>query len=227
MSRVGDEWTQITVALVGGRRLREQCLGRFLELSGVGIQIVALENLREHLLEQKDVIDLAIIDTGEHRCRDPEIRKIVSSLRDALPSLPVMVISDREDWSAVIDALKFGVRAYFPSSLDPEILIDTLRFVQKGGTFIPLDALIDAAPFHRKQRQGADRSRMEMRGLTPSEQRVLELLKTGQPNKVIARELEIEEATVKVHVRRIMKKLNAANRTQAALVAQQMTGSLA
>jgi DNA-binding NarL/FixJ family response regulator len=44
---------------------------------------------------------------------------------------------------------------------------------------------------------------------------------------VIARELDIEETTVKVHVRRIMKKLNAANRTQAALVAQQMTGALA
>jgi DNA-binding NarL/FixJ family response regulator len=66
-----------------------------------------------------------------------------------------------------------------------------------------------------------------MRGLTPSEQRVLELLKKGQPNKVIARELDIEETTVKVHVRRIMRKLNAANRTQAALVAQQMSGAVA
>jgi DNA-binding NarL/FixJ family response regulator len=41
-----------------------------------------------------------------------------------------------------------------------------------------------------------------MRGLTPSEQRVLKPLKKGQPNKVIARELDIEETTVKVHVRR-------------------------
>jgi DNA-binding NarL/FixJ family response regulator len=64
-----------------------------------------------------------------------------------------------------------------------------------------------------------------MRGLTPSEQRVLELLREGKPNKVIARELEIEETTVKVHVRRIMKKLHAANRTQAALVGQQIAGA--
>jgi DNA-binding NarL/FixJ family response regulator len=227
MSRVGDEWTQITVALVARRRFREQCLARFLELSGLGIQIVALENLRENLLDQDDVIDLAIIDSGEHSCRDPEIRTIVGSLRDALPSVPVVVISDREDWSAVIDALNFGARAYFPSSLDPEILIDTLRFVQKGGTFIPLNVLMNAAPFYRKQPQATDRSRTEMCGLTPSEQRVLELLKKAQSNKVIARELDIEETTVKVHVRRIMKKLNAANRTQAALVAQQMTGALA
>ena len=69
---------------------------------------------------------------------------------------------------------------------------------------------------------GTARSKMETRSLTPSEQRVLELLRDGKPNKVIARELDIEETTVKVHVRRILKKLNAANRTQAALVAQHM-----
>ena len=57
--------------------------------------------------------------------------------------------------------------------------------------------------------------------MTPGEERVLALLRTGQSNKLIARELNIQEATVKVHVRRIMKKLHAANRTQAALIAQE------
>jgi DNA-binding NarL/FixJ family response regulator len=78
------------------------------------------------------------------------------------------------------------------------------------------------APVHRKRPQGAEARRTEKVGLTPTEQRVLHWLKTGQRNKVIARELDIQEATVKVHVRRIMKKLNAANRTQVALAAQQI-----
>jgi DNA-binding NarL/FixJ family response regulator len=226
MSAAGIEDTQIKVALVAGRTLREQCLARFLERSGLGIRTVALENIRESLLDPNRAVDLAVIDIGEHTCRDPGIRTSLAWLRDALPGVPIVVVSDREDWSAVFDALDLGARAYFPSSLGPEILIETLRFVQKGGTFIPLNALINA-PLHRKRPQGVEGRRTEMRGLTPSEQRVLELLKKGQPNKVIARELEIEETTVKVHVRRIMKKLNAANRTQAALVAQQMTGAVA
>jgi DNA-binding NarL/FixJ family response regulator len=83
------------------------------------------------------------------------------------------------------------------------------------------------APVHRKQSQGTEAKRTEVHGLTLSERRVLELLKKGKPNKVIARELNIEETTVKVHVRRIMRKLHAANRTQAALVAQRMAGALA
>jgi DNA-binding NarL/FixJ family response regulator len=226
MSPVGGEGPQITVALVAGRTLREQCLARFLELSGLGIKIVAPDCVRGNLLGENGAVDLAIIDAGEHSCRDPHVRTSFACLRDALPGVPVVVVSDREDRSAVIDALNLGARAYFPSSLDPDNLIETLRFVQKGGTFIPLDVLINT-PLDRKGSHGTEGRRTEMRALTPSEQRVLELLKKGQPNKVIARELDIEETTVKVHVRRIMKKLNAANRTQAALVAQQMTGAVA
>jgi DNA-binding NarL/FixJ family response regulator len=217
----GWDESQITVALVGGRRFREQCLARFLEQSGVEIRICAVENLREDLLRPDSAIDLAILDTGEHTCRNPGIRTILACINDALPSLPIVVVSDREGWSAALDALNGGARAYFPSSLDPLILLEALRLVQKGGTFIPFEVL-SSVPVHRKRRQHDAVSRTEIHGLTPSEQGVLELLKTGQSNKVIARELDIEESTVKVHVRRIMRKLNAANRTQVALVAQRM-----
>jgi DNA-binding NarL/FixJ family response regulator len=225
MGAVGIEGTQFTVVLVGGRRFREQCLARFLEMSGIRITIGAVENLRASLASQKGAIDLVVIDTGDHTCSDRSIAPILACVSEVLPGVPVVVVSDREDWSAVCDALCQAVRAYFPSSLDPEILVETLRFVQRGGTFIPLEVLINA-PVHRKLPQGAEARRTEMHGLTPSEQRVLELLSKGKPNKVIARELDIEETTVKVHVRRIMKKLNAANRTQAALVAQQMAGAV-
>lgn len=221
MKPVGLDEPQVTVALVGGRRFREQCLARFLEQSGVGIRICAVENLREDLLRPDNAIDVAILDTGEHTCRDPGIRTILACIDDALPSLPIIVVSDRDGWSAALDALNGGVRAYFPSTLDPSILLEALRLVQKGGTFIPFEVL-SGVPVHRKRRQRDAVSRTEMHGLTPSEQGVLELLRTGQSNKVIARKLDIEESTVKVHVRRIMRKLNAANRTQVALVAQRM-----
>ena len=225
MEALGDAGTELTVALVGGRRFRERCLARYLELSGVRITIGAVENLRESLLSQGTAIDLALIDTGDHTCSDRSVTSILACLRDVLPGVPVVVLSDREDWSAVLDALGHAVRAYFPSSLDPEILLETFRFVQRGGTFIPPEVLINAHVNRRPH--GPEARRTELHGLTPSEQRVLELLREGKSNKVIARELEIQETTVKVHVRRIMKKLHAANRTQAALVAQQMADAVA
>jgi DNA-binding NarL/FixJ family response regulator len=223
---LGIERRQITVALVGGRRLRELCLARFLEMSGICIRIGEVQRLRESLDSHEKPIDLVVIDTGDHTCADRSIAGILESLGEVLPGVPVIVVSDREDWPAVSDALCHAVRAYFPSSLDPEILLETVRFVQKGGTFIPLETLMDV-PLRRRRSQRAEARRTELRGLTPGEQRVLELLRKGKPNKIIARELNIEETTVKVHVRRILKKLNAANRTQAGLVAQQMTDVLA
>jgi two-component system nitrate/nitrite response regulator NarL len=57
----------------------------------------------------------------------------------------------------------------------------------------------------------------EQYNLTAREMDILHLLVAGEPNKVIARRLSITEATVKVHLRSLLKKINAANRTQAAI----------
>jgi DNA-binding CsgD family transcriptional regulator len=63
--------------------------------------------------------------------------------------------------------------------------------------------------------------------LTPRELSVIDLLREGKPNKLIARQLDMQENTVKVHVRNILRKLNAANRTHAALVANRLFGQTA
>jgi DNA-binding NarL/FixJ family response regulator len=213
--------THTTIGLFAQRPMRGQCLARYLELSGLGIRIVA-ENSGNatNPVQPEGAIDIAVIDTGEHACSDASIETIFAWLAKEMPGVPIVVVSDRDDGAAVFEALRLGARAYVPSSLDPDILLETLRFVHKGGTFIPLDVLISVCEY-RNIAQVAEVSAVETHGLTGAELRVLELLKRGQPNKVIARALDIEEGTVKVHVRRIMKKLHAANRTQVALLAQQ------
>ena len=221
MSAVAER--NVTVGLFVRRTLRGQCLARFLELSGLGPKMVTFENATNgsRLVEPDAEIDVAVVDTGEQICSDDDIKAIFSFLADSLPCVPIVVVSDREDSAAVFEALLLGARAYVPSSLDPEILLETLRFVHKGGTFVPLDVLINLIG-HKRVAHAAELRPTDTHGLTDGELRVLELLRRGEPNKVIARALEIEEGTVKVHVRRIMKKLNAANRTQAALAAQQL-----
>jgi DNA-binding NarL/FixJ family response regulator len=212
--------TRLTVALCARHALRDQCLARFLELSGVDVQIMPAEQVTNggELTVPDLSVDIAVIDTAEHGCGEPDITAIFARLSRTLPGIPIVVVSDREGRAAVLEALRLGARAYVPSNLDPDILFQTLQFVHKGGSFIPLDVLRDVLT----QRGAARRATVESHGLTEGELRVLELLRRGQPNKVIARALDIEEGTVKVHVRRILKKLHAANRTEAALVAQQM-----
>lgn len=142
MSTVAAEGGRVAVLLSGGSTLRRQCLAQFLELSGISVRIVALENGGKGGASPLlgTAADLALIDTGEKSCSDPGVKKIFDELRGMVPSVPIVVISDREDGSAVVDAMQLGARAYFPSSLDPKILLETLRFVQNGGTFVPPSA---------------------------------------------------------------------------------------
>jgi DNA-binding NarL/FixJ family response regulator len=203
--------------------LRRLCFAQFLEVNGFRVRSVAVEDCGtvERLLAPDDpAIDLVVIDTGDEGCRCATAQTIFECLHHHLPTVPIVVISDRHEWAHVAIALQLGARAYFPSSLDPKILIETLRFVRNGGTFVPPSVLM-SAPEPRLP-QSAEAKTMQLLGITERELRVLELLQKGQSNKIIARELDIEEGTVKVHVHRIMKKLNASNRTQAALLARQM-----
>ena len=81
MSTVGDEGRQLTAALVGGRRFREKCLARYLEMSGVRVTIGVVEELRESLLSRGTTIDLVIFDTGYHTCNEPTIGSILACVK--------------------------------------------------------------------------------------------------------------------------------------------------
>jgi DNA-binding NarL/FixJ family response regulator len=126
MSAVEAADSLITVLLCDERTLRRECLTGFLELSGV-MRTLALDNQGSDAAGSSGGgrANLAIIDTGERSCSHPRVKRIFDDLRSTLPSVPIVVISDREDGPAVIDAMQLGVRAYFPSSLDPKILVET------------------------------------------------------------------------------------------------------
>jgi DNA-binding NarL/FixJ family response regulator len=93
---------------------------------------------------------------------------------------------------------------------------------RRGGSFVPVRALVHALTGARDGDRdgGAGTATSQAAGLTPREVDVLNLLREGKPNKIIAAQLDLKETTVKIHVRHIMKKLKATNRTEAALMAE-------
>ena len=116
MNQIEAQGRQMTVLLCDERTLRRRCLAQFLELSGLRVRITALQNSDqgETFAAPDEVVDVAIIDTGEKSCNHPEFGRIFDDLRRAVPSVPIMVVSDREDGSAVVEAMQIGARAYFP-----------------------------------------------------------------------------------------------------------------
>ncbi len=139
------------------------------------------------------------------------------------PDAPMVLLVDRDDASEIKTALDFGVRGYIPTATNCEVAFAALRLICTGGNYIPAQvfssptAVIDSTAKARPV--VSDRI-----NLTDRELAVVHLLREGKPNKLIATALKIEESTVKVHVRSVLKKLGVNNRTQAAYVADRVFG---
>ena len=145
-------------------------------------------------------------------------------LRVRLPEASTVVLSDRDDVDEVNRALTHGVRGYIPTSVGCEIAVAALKLISTGGTFVPAHALRSTAAKPDDQPEGERQRRSGGRDLTPRELSGIDLLREGKPNKLIAARLDMQESTVKVHVRNILKKLHATNRTHAAFVANRLLG---
>ncbi len=129
----------------------------------------------------------------------------------------VVAIGETEDAAYIRDLLGRGVRGYIPCSLALDVSIGALQIVRAGGIFIPANCLM-ARPKQTTslpQKQGLGR-------FTAKQIAVIDAIRQGKANKTIAYELNMCESTVKVHVRNIMKKLQASNRTQVAFIANKI-----
>lgn len=161
----------------------------------------------------------------------------VGRIKDVQSDVPIAIISGSLEKSKIKDSFDQGAKGYFPKTLESEVLTAAVKLVCAGGVYVPSDLLNGgealSAMLHDNhiatpQSQGAliptgkassDGSIIQA-SLTSREMDVLRGIRQGQSNKEIARELDLQEVIIKLHVRRILKKLGAKNRVQAALVAQ-------
>ena len=122
-----------------------------------------------------------------------------------------MVLADRVTIDGLRDALAAGIDGLLAKAVSPEALVQSLQLVMMGEKVYPtnLAALLTEA--------GAPAPEASLRGLSAREQEILQLLVTGASNKLIAIRLGIAEATVKVHLKTLLRKLDVNNRTQAAI----------
>jgi DNA-binding NarL/FixJ family response regulator len=126
--------------------------------------------------------------------------------------IPVIIVSDVDDLDHIVGALKRGARGYIPSSLPFNVAVEAVRLVEAGGVFVPASSLIER-----------DKPVAAVKGavaLTERQMMVLEEIRHGKANKQIAYALKMSEHTVKLHLRHIMRKLNARNRTEVAVLSE-------
>jgi two-component system, NarL family, nitrate/nitrite response regulator NarL len=125
---------------------------------------------------------------------------------------PVAIMSGSASRKVAESALAAGAMGFLPKNIAARSLIHAIRFMAAGEKYVPLDFMT--------VKVGAMENSLEAR-LTKRELEVIRALMRGLSNKEIARETDLQEVTVKLHVKTLCRKVNAKNRTQAAMIAME------
>src|SRR6202030_1854171 len=217
----------ISIALIDPKPLTRQSIRDVLTETFPESAMVAASTCEELLeIDERQIgkLNLVVVYIRNDGLTNTRVQSALELLRVRLPGAPTVVLADRNEVAEVNRALTHGVRGYIPTSVEWEVAVAAVRLISAGGTFVRADALRSTTAKLDDQPEGERQRRSDGRDLTPRELSVIDLLREGRPNKLIARELEMQASTVKVHVRNILKKLNARNRPHAALVANRLLG---
>jgi two-component system, NarL family, response regulator DegU len=150
-------------------------------------------------------------------------------LVEKYPDTKIIILSIHDDENYVTHALQTGAQGYLLKEMDADALIDAVRVVAEGGSYLHPKVTHNLVNEYRKLAAGVARSgggympTMEIRRplhlLTRRECEVLQMLADGKSNRGIGEALFISEKTVKNHVSNILQKMNVNDRTQAVVVA--------
>ncbi len=203
------------IAVIESRSFIRECIRRSVQ-SAFALPVVthstAVELEQQHLLTSAQLIIFSWVEGNTEASTNT--LKVLSKLA---PRIPVIVLACNNDAELARSAICHGAKGYIPVTMGFEIAIEAVRFVLAGGTYAPMDCLLPRDP------PGNALSQPPRTGLvTGRELDVIRAVQKGKSNKVIAYELNMCESTVKVHVRNVMRKLEAKNRTDVAIKAQTM-----
>jgi two-component system nitrate/nitrite response regulator NarL len=133
-------------------------------------------------------------------------------LREAYPNARIVVLASDLTVDDLRSALNSGADGFLMKDVSPEALIQSLQLIMLGEKVFPTNL---AAMLLNLNNTPSPMT--SLRGLSPREQEILQSLVTGASNKLIAIRLGITEATVKVHLKTLLRKIDVNNRTQAAI----------
>lgn len=128
------------------------------------------------------------------------------------PGCPVAIISGTATRSVADSALRLGAGGYIPKSLPSKSLINAIRFIAAGEVYVPFNYLTDME----------DQETSTPMAISTRERQVLVRICEGKSNKEIARELDLQEVTIKLHAKNLFEKIRAKNRTHAAMIARDL-----
>lgn len=199
----------LRILLADDHRLVRENLSAFLEMMEKDVRVFQAANYKEAeaIATRQPDLDVIILDLMMPGMND---LSGVSAMRGLRPDVPLAILSGSTRPEHIKGALDLGAKGFIPKTIGGQALLSVLRLILSGDTYIPPIALSA-----ERESNGGGRDRGPYDDLTAREKEVLNLLTDGGTNKRIAKELEIQEVTVKVHLQKVFKKLGVSNRTEA------------
>lgn len=218
----------VRIVLADDRRLCRECLRLLIVSMDPAFDVVEAGNVEEvgRLLEEDPDRSVVLYNLV---ISDGQGIEFVAKLTGLIGDIPLVVMCDEDDPALMRGSLERGAKAFLPSTTAGPVLMAILRLVVAGGTYAPPNLVLGSV----FSREGGDARAVtgvrretaiarNFPDLTPRQRNVLALLSQGLSNREIADILSMCENTVKAHVKQVMRKLNADNRTRAALMADRV-----
>ncbi|MGM0984308.1 MAG: response regulator [Pseudomonadota bacterium] len=208
-----------TLMVADDHPLFREAIAAVIEAGLPDSRLLEAESLDEALRRAGDCaeLDLVLLDLG---LPDASGLEGLRALRATHPWLPVAILSADQERRTILDALDLGAVGYIPKSTPRGDLLAALAQLLEGQVYLPPEIMRrPAVPHSPSAGAGMPSPGPRFAELTDKQLEVLLRMSRGASNKVIARELDIAETTVKTHVSAILRKLGVPGRVQAILAA--------
>jgi len=198
------------VLIADDHELVRDTLAMFLDVeAGIETELAATYAEATQKMSDDGPFDLVLLDFNMPGMNGLE------GLRAAIASMPdqrFALISGEASRTVAAQALEMGAAGFIPKSLPAKSLVNAVKFMTMGERYAPIDFMTT---------DKSEDSKAISEQLTKREMQVLRGLTEGKSNKQIARDLDVQEPTVKLHIRNTYRKIGAPNRTVAALLARE------
>ena len=198
------------IMVVGEENFLRECVRNGLQCS-FSARVEACDDF--DLLPSQQETAIALLVVAASAFTKAGAVETVRMATEAAPDAPVVLFSLGFDSDVARAAVTSGAKGFISMSMGFKAALEAVRFVLAGGTFIPAECFLAGGAVSRDMPAAA----LASGGMTPKELVVVRAIQQGKPNKIIAHEIGCSETTVKVHLRNVMRKLGARNRTEVAI----------
>lgn len=210
-----EYWTRsrhgvISIGLIDNHILSRGCIAKILVQLDETLNIFPFGSCKDCLSSD---INYDIIVYHDHSCTSDQnsAAGLLQTLQELPPSSSIIILSPVDNLSLALKAFEAGARAFIPTTVTTiEMVVEIIHLVRVGGMFLPPSSMC----LKRIMSEDASQKRILNQMFTPRELAVLDKLRRGKPNKIIAHELMLSQSTVKGHIRSIMEKMHVRNRTE-------------